>query len=66
MSIATITPTIERNDVHNYRTAEMSDVLGHEVCDAIHGLETVRDMAHAPAEALPDDSDVKADPDRDC
>lgn len=31
--------TIERNDVHNYRTAVMSDVLGHEVCDAVHGLE---------------------------
>lgn len=47
MSIATITPTIERNNVHNYWTAEMSDVL-----------------AHALAEALPDDPDDKPDPDR--
>ncbi len=58
------TATIERNDVHNYRTAEMSDVLGHEVCDAVHSLEKVRVMAHALAEALPDDPEDKADPDK--
>ena len=58
------TATIERNDVHNYRTAEMSDVLGHEVCDAIHGVETIRAMAHALAEALPDDPENKPDPDK--
>ncbi len=54
----------EANDVHNYRTADMSDVLGHEVHDAIDGLETARAMAHALAEALPDDPDDKADPDK--
>ena len=54
LSTATITPTIEKNEVHNYRTAELSDVLGHEVCGAIHGLKTARAMAHALAEALPD------------
>ena len=58
------TATIERNDVHNYRTAEMSDVLGHEVCGAVHGVEKVRAMAHALAEALPDDPEDKADPDK--
>ena len=58
------TATIERNDVHNYRTAEMSDVLGHVVHSAIDGLETARAMAHALAEALPDDPDDKADPER--
>ena len=54
----------EANEVHNYRTADMSDVLGHEVHDAIDGLETARAMAHALAEALPDDPDDKADPDK--
>ena len=58
------TTTIERNEVHNYRTAEMSDVLGHEVCSVIHGLETVRAMAHALAEALPDEPEDKADLDK--
>ena len=58
------TTTIERNDVHNYRTAEMSDVLGHEVCDTVHGLEAIRTMAHALAEALPDDPEDKPDPDK--
>ena len=42
----------------------MSDVLGHEVCDAIHGLEKVRAMAHALAEALPDEPEDKPDPDK--
>ena len=64
MSTATITPTLAKNEEHNYRTAAMSDVLGHEVCDAIHGLEKVREMAHALAEALPDDPEDKADPDK--
>ena len=58
------TETIETNDVHNYLTADMSDVLVHEVCDAIHNLETVRAMAYALADALPDDPDDKPDPDR--
>ncbi len=58
------TATIETNDVHNYRAAEMSDVLGHEVCGAIHGVEKVRAMAHALAEALPDDPEDKPDPDK--
>ncbi len=58
------TATIERNDVHNYRTAEMSQALGHGVCSAIYGLETVRAMAHALAEALPDDPEDRADPDK--
>ena len=64
MSTATITPTLAKNEEHNYRTAAMSDVLGHEVCDAIHSLEKVRAMAHALAEALPDDPGAKADPDK--
>ena len=64
MSTATITPTIERNEEHNYRTAAMSDVLGHEVCDAIHGLQAVRAMAHSLAEALPDDPEDKPDPNK--
>ena len=42
----------------------MSDVLGHEMCDAIHGLEKVRTMAHALAEALPDDPEDKPDPNK--
>ena len=58
------TATIETNDVHNYRTADMSDALGHVVHSAIYGLKTARAMAHALAEALPDDPDDKADPDR--
>ena len=64
MSTATITPTTETNEAHNYRTAAMSDVLGHEVCDAIYGLEKVRAMAHALADALPDDPEDKPDPDK--
>ena len=64
MSTATITPTIEKNEVHNYRTSEISDVLGHEMCGAIHGLEKVREMAHALAKALPDDPEDKPDPDK--
>ena len=64
MSTATITPTLAKNEEHNYRTAAMSDVLGHEVCDAVHGLEAVRAMAHALAEALPDEPEDKPDPDK--
>ena len=64
MSTATITPTLAKNEEHNYRTAAMSDVLGHEVCGAIHGLEKVRAMAHALAEALPDEPEDKPDPDK--
>ena len=56
------TATIEKNDIHNYRTAEMSDALGHGLHSAIDGLETARAMAQALAEALPDDPDHKADP----
>ncbi len=51
MSTTTITPTLAKNEEHNYRTAEMSDSLGHEVCGAVHGLEKVRAMAHALAAA---------------
>ena len=58
------TATIETNDVHNYRTADMSDALGHGVHSAIDSLETARSMAHALAEALPDDPDAKVDPDK--
>ncbi len=64
MSTATITPTIEKNEVHNYRIAELSDVLGHEVCGAIHSVETVRAMAYALAEAMPDEPEDKPDPDK--
>ena len=64
MSTATITTALDKNEAHNYRTAEMSDVLGHEVCDAIHGIEKVRAMAHALAEALPDDPDDNPDSDK--
>ena len=64
MSTATITPTLAKNEEHNYRTAAMSDVLGHETCDAIHGLEKVRAMAQALAEALPDEPEDKPDPDK--
>ena len=62
MTTATIATTTERNEAHNYRTAEISDVMGHEVCDAIHGVEAVRAMAHALAEALPDDPEDRPDP----
>ena len=58
------TATIEKNDVHNYRTADMSDALGHGVHSAIDSLQTARSMAHALAEALPDDPDAKIDPDK--
>ena len=58
------TATIEKNDVHNYRTADMSEALGHGVHSAIDSLETARSMAHALAEALPDDPDDKVDPDK--
>ena len=64
LSTATITPILEKNEAHNYRTAEMADVLDHEVCDAVHGLDAVRAMAHALAEALPDDPEHKPDPDK--
>ena len=64
MSTVTITPTLAKNEVHNYQTSEMSDVLGHEMCGAIHGLEKVREMAHALAEALPDEPEDKPDPDK--
>ena len=55
MSTATITTTIEKNEVHNCRTSEISDVLGHEMCGAVHGLEKVREMVHGVSEALSDD-----------
>ena len=58
------TATIERNETHNYQTAAMSDTLGHEVCDAVHDLEKVRAMAHALAEALPDDPEDKPNPNK--
>ena len=64
MNTATITPTLAKNEVHNYQTSEISDVLGHEMCGAIHGLEKVRAMAHALAEALPDEPEDKPDPDK--
>ena len=64
MSTATIAAIIENNEAHNYRTADMSEVLSHEVCDSIHGLEKVRAMAHALAEALPDEPEDKPDPDK--
>lgn len=64
MSTATTTPTLAKNEVHNYQTSEMSDVLGHEVCGAIHGLEKVRAMALALADALPDEPEDKPDPDK--
>ena len=64
MSTATITTTTEKNEMHNYRTADMSEALGHSVCDVSHGMETVRAMAHALAEAVPDDPEDKADPDK--
>ena len=64
MSTATIALTTEKNEAHNYRTAALSDVLGHEMCGSVHGLEKVRAMAHALAEALPDDPDDKPDPDK--
>ncbi len=63
MSTATITTTTEKNELSNYRTADLSDVLGHTVCDATHGLEAVRAMARALAEAIPDDPEDKPDPD---
>ena len=34
------------------------------MCDAIHGLEKVRAMAHALAEAMPNDPEDKPDPDK--
>ena len=64
MSTATITKTTEKNEMHNYRTAEMSETLGHSLCDASHGLDAVRAMAHALAEAVPDDPEDKANPDK--
>lgn len=64
MSTATMTTTTEKNETHNYRTADMSETLGHSVCDVSHGLERVRAMAHELAEALPDDPEDKADPDK--
>ena len=64
MSTATITTTIEKNEMHNYRTADLSEVLGHVVCDASHSLEAVREMALALAEAVPDDPEDKADLDK--
>ena len=64
MSTATISTTTEKNAMHNHRTATFSEVLGHTVCDASHGLEAVRAMARALAEAIPDDPEDKADPDK--
>ena len=58
------TATIEKNDVHNYRTADLSEVLGHSVCGAFHSLEIASSLAHALAEALPDDPEDNADPDK--
>lgn len=58
------TATIEINDVHNYQTADISDILADGVYSAIDSLETARAMANALAEALPDDPDDKPDPDR--
>ena len=59
MSTATTTTTTEKNEMHNHRTANLSVVLGHTVCDASHGLETVRAMARALADAIPDDPEDK-------
>ena len=39
-------------------------ILGHGVHGAIESLETARSMAHALAEALPDDPEDRADPER--
>ena len=64
LSTVTIAPTIERNEVHNYWTAAMSDSWATECCDAVDGLEDVRAMAHALAEALPDEPEDKPDPDK--
>ena len=55
------TATIEKNDVHNYRTADISDALGDGVHSAIDSLATARSMAHVLAEALPDDADDDID-----
>ncbi len=61
MSTATVTTTTETNVLHNHRTANLSEVLGHTVCDASHGLEAVRAMARALADAIPDDPEDKPD-----
>ena len=58
------TATIETNDVHNYRTADISDFLADGVYTAIDSLETARAMTNALAEALPDDPDANPDPER--
>ncbi len=63
MSTATFTTTTEKNEMHNHRTANLSEILGHTVCDASHGLEAVRAMARALADAIPDDPEDKPDPD---
>ncbi len=62
MSTATIPTTTEKNEVHNHRTADLSEILAHSVCDAAHSLQTVRAMAHALAEAVPDDPEDQPDP----
>lgn len=64
MSTATIPTTTEKNEMHNHRTADLSEVLGHSVCDASHSLETVRAMAHTLAEAIPDHPEDQPDPDK--
>lgn len=64
MSTATIKTTIEKNEMHNHRTAEMSETLGHTVCDASHGLEAVRAMARVLGEAIPDAPSDEPDPDK--
>ena len=64
MSTATITTITEKNELHNHRTAEMSETLGHGVCDVSHNLEAVRAMARALAAAVPDDPGDKPDPDK--
>ena len=64
MSTATISTTTEKNEMHNHRTADLSEVLGHTVCDATHGLEVVRAMASGLAGAIPDDPEDKPDSDK--
>ena len=62
MSTATIATTTEMNEMHNHRTADLAEILGHSVCDAGHALETVRAMTHALAEAVPDHPEDQPDP----
>ena len=64
MSAATIAITTEKNKMHNHRTGDLSEILGHSVCDAAHSLQTVGAMAHPLAEAVPDDPEDQPDPDK--